>query len=210
MERLIELHDRFGQSPWLDNLKRGYITSGQLAELRDRGIRGLTSNPTIFEKAISGSSDYDEQFRELAVDDGPVIDDYWAMVLQDIVSACAVFDPVYESSDGGDGFVSVEVDPGLAHDSDGTEAAARDLHERIARRNLMVKIPATAAGLDPIEQMIAEGRNINITLIFSLERYGEVIEAYLAGLERLAADPDADLSRVASVAFFFNDTATTE
>ena len=88
MERLIELHDRFGQSPWLDNLKRGYITSGQLAELRDRGIRGLTSNPTIFQKAISGSSDYDEQFRELSVDDGPVIDDYWALVLQDIVSAC--------------------------------------------------------------------------------------------------------------------------
>ena len=130
MERLIELHDRFGQSPWLDNLKRGYITSGQLADLRDRGIRGLTSNPTIFQKAISGSSDYDEQFRELAVDDGPVIDDYWALVLQDIVSACAVFDPVYESSDGGDGFVSVEVDPGLAHDSAGTEAAARDLHQR--------------------------------------------------------------------------------
>ena len=210
MERLIELHDRFGQSPWLDNLKRGYITSGQLAELRDRGIRGLTSNPTIFQKAISGSSDYDEQFRELSVDDGPVIDDYWALVLQDIVSACAVFDPVYESSDGGDGFVSVEVDPGLAHDSDGTEAAARDLHQRIARRNLMVKIPATAEGVEPIRAMIAEGRNINVTLIFSLPRYAEVIEAYISGLETYAATDGADLSKVASVASFFVSRVDTE
>ena len=121
-----------------------------------------------------------------------------------------MFDRCTTTTDGGDGFVSVEVEPGLAHDGPGTEAAACDLHERIARRNLMVKIPATAAGLDPIEQMIAEGRNINITLIFSLERYGEVIEAYLAGLERLAADPDADLSRVASVASFFISRVDTE
>ena len=117
MERLIRLYEDFGQSPWLDNLKRGYLTSGQLAELRDGGIRGLTSNPTIFQKAISGSADYDEQFRALAGDDGPIIDDYWALVLADIEGACDVFDPVYESSDGGDGFVSVEVAPGLAHDS---------------------------------------------------------------------------------------------
>ena len=124
-------------------------------------------------------------------------------MIQDIHSACDVFAKVYDHSDGVDGYVSVEVEPGLAHDGPGTEAAARDLHERIARRNLMVKIPATAEGLGPIEQMIAEGRNINVTLIFSLARYGEVIEAYLTGLERLAADPDADLSRVASVASFF-------
>jgi transaldolase len=210
MERLIQLHDQFGQSPWLDNLRRGYITSGQLAELRDGGIRGLTSNPTIFQKAIEGSADYDEQFRGLAGDEHPVIDDYWAMVLQDIGSALDVFDPVYESSAGADGFVSVEVDPGLAHDSPGTEEAARGLHERIARRNLMVKIPATEAGLAPIEAMIAEGRNINVTLIFSLDRYQQVIEAYLAGLEAYANTPGADLSTVASVASFFISRVDTE
>jgi transaldolase len=114
-----------------------------------------------------------------------------------------VFAKVYDHSAGVDGYVSVEVAPGLAHDGPGTEAAARDLHERINRRNLMVKIPGTEQGLAPIQQMIAEGRCINVTLIFSLERYAEVIEAYLSGLELLAADPDADLSRVASVASFF-------
>ena len=129
-DRLIRLYEEHGQSPWLDNLTRGYITSGQLAALRDRGIRGLTSNPTIFQKAIEGSPDYDEQFRTLASADGTaVLDDYWALVLQDIRSALEVFAPVYESSAGGDGFVSVEVDPGLAHDTDGTVAAARHLHE---------------------------------------------------------------------------------
>src|SRR5262245_38015682 len=127
MERLLQLHEQFDQSPWLDNLKRGYITSGRLAELRDGGIRGLTSNPTIFQKAIQGSADYDDQFRALATDDHPIIDDYWAMVLQDINSALDVFDPVYEESGGTDGFVSVEVDPGLANDGPGTEAAARSL-----------------------------------------------------------------------------------
>ena len=208
--RLQALFDEQGQSPWLDNLKRGYLTSGELAVLRDRGIRGLTSNPSIFQKAIQGSSDYDDQFGELVDAGSSIEDDYWSLVIQDIHGACDVFDSVYEASDGVDGFVSVEVEPGLAHDESGTEAAARDLHERIARRNLMVKIPATAEGIGPIERMIGEGRNINITLIFSLERYGEVIEAYLSGLERLAADPDADLSRVASVASFFISRVDTE
>lgn len=210
MERLVQLHEQFDQSPWLDNLKRGYITSGQLAQLRDGGIRGLTSNPTIFQKAIQGSADYDDQFRGLAADEHPVIDDYWAMVLQDINSALDVFDPVYESSAGVDGYVSVEVDPGLANDGPGTETAARRLHEQVARRNLMVKIPATEAGVAPIQQMIAEGRNINVTLIFSLDRYQAVMDAYIAGLEAFAADPDADLSQVASVASFFISRVDTE
>ncbi|WP_116998461.1 transaldolase [Desertimonas flava] len=210
MERLVQLHEQFDQSPWLDNLKRGYITSGQLAELRDGGIRGLTSNPTIFQKAIQGSADYDDQFRGLTTDDHPVIDDYWAMVLQDINGALDVFDPVYESSNGIDGYVSVEVDPGLANDGPGTEAAARQLHEQVARRNLMVKIPATEAGVAPIQQMIAEGRNINVTLIFSLDRYQAVMDAYIAGLEAFATDPDADLSKVASVASFFISRVDTE
>ncbi len=201
--RLQALSREQGQSPWLDNLKRSYLTSGELARIRDRGVRGLTSNPSIFQKAIQGSPDYDEQFSELAADEHPVIDDYWAMVLADIHGACDVFSRVYDESDGVDGYVSVEVDPGLANDGPGTEAAARDLHERLNRRNLMVKIPATEAGLAPIQQMISEGRNINVTLIFSLERHAAVMEAYIAGLESLAADPDADLSRVASVASFF-------
>jgi transaldolase len=210
MERLIRLYEEFGQSPWLDNLTRGFLTSGQLAEWRDGGIRGLTSNPTIFQKAISGSADYDEEFSGIATDGGPVLDDYWTLVLSDINGACEVFDSVYEQSDGRDGFVSVEVDPGLAHDAAGTEAAARDLHERIARRNLMVKIPATAEGIAPIRQMIGEGRNINITLIFSLERHQEVMNAYLDGLEAYAGRDASDLSKVASVASFFVSRVDTE
>jgi transaldolase len=141
MNRLTALANDFGQSPWLDNLQRSYLTSGELARLRDRGVRGLTSNPTIFQKAIQGSADYDEQFRELAGDPHPVIDDYWAMVLADIHGACDVLSKVYDQTDGLDGYVSVEVDPGLAHDGPATEAAARELHERLRRRNLMVKIP---------------------------------------------------------------------
>lgn len=210
MDRLLRLYHEFGQSPWLDNLKRGYITSGQLASLASNGVRGLTSNPTIFQKAIQGSVDYDEQFRALAVDDRPVIEDYWSMVLQDINSALDVFAPVYHQSYGGDGYVSVEVDPGLAHDGAGTETAARILHETIDRPNLMVKIPATVEGLPAIQQMIAEGRSINVTLIFSLDRYEAVMEAYLAGLEQYAQQPGADLSKVASVASFFISRVDTE
>jgi transaldolase len=210
MERLIRLYEEFGQSPWLDNLKRGYLTSGELAKLRDGGIRGLTSNPTIFQKAISDSADYDEQFKAIANDKTPIVDDYWALVTKDIHGACDVFDPVYESSDGGDGFVSVEVAPSLAHDGPGTEAAARHLHTTIARRNLLVKIPATAEGIAPIQAMLGEGRSINITLIFSLERYQEVMEAYLAGLETYAGTSGADLSKVASVASFFISRVDTE
>lgn len=208
MERLVRLYEDFGQSPWLDNLKRGYLTSGQLAQLRDGGIRGLTSNPTIFQKAIADSADYDEQFREIA--GGPIVDDYWTMVLRDIQGACDVFEPVFDESSGGDGFVSVEVAPSLADDGPGTETAARHLHETIARRNLMVKVPATAAGVAPIQQMIAEGRNINVTLIFSLARYQDVMDAYIAGLEAYAATEGADLSRVASVASFFISRVDTE
>jgi len=208
--RIIELHDEQGQSAWLDNLKRGYITSGRLVEFRDDGIRGLTSNPSIFQKAIQDSSDYDDQFAELRASGASIDDSYWAMVTQDIHGACDVFSKVYDHSDGVDGYVSVEVDPSLAHDGPGTEQAARHLHETIDRRNLMVKIPATAEGVAPIEHMIAEGRCINVTLIFSLDRYAEVIEAYISGLERLARDPGADLSRVASVASFFISRVDTE
>jgi transaldolase len=210
MNPLRQLSAEFGQSPWLDNLKRGYLTSGELARLRDRGMCGLTSNPTIFQKAIQGSSDYDEQFSQLAADDHPIIDDYWQLVFADIHGACDVFSRVYDATDGVDGYVSVEVAPGLAHDEEGTVAAARDLHARLKRRNLMVKIPATSEGVPAIRAMIAEGRNINVTLIFSLERYRQVMEAYISGLEAFAAEPDADLSRVASVGSFFISRVDTE
>ena len=208
--RLQQLHDEFGQSPWLDNLKRGYITSGQLAAVRDSGIRGLTSNPTIFQKAIQGSPDYDDQFRTLVGSKSSTEDAYWALVLADIHGALDVFAPLYGASDGRDGFVSVEVDPGLAHDLDGTIAAARHLSTVINRPNLMVKVPATVEGVPAIQQMIAEGRSINVTLIFNLERYASVMEAYIAGLETYAATPGADLSRVASVASFFISRVDTE
>lgn len=209
-DRLSRLFTEHGQSPWLDNLKRGYLTSGELARLRDGGIRGLTSNPTIFQKAIQGSADYDEQFRSLATDTHPVLDDYWALVLADINGALDVFAPLYDTSGGQDGFVSVEVAPDLAHDTAATASAARHLHEQIARPNLFVKIPATAEGVAAIQQMIAEGRNINVTLIFSLDRYAEVMEAYLAGLESYVEQPGADLSRVSSVASFFISRVDTE
>jgi len=206
MERLIRLYEEFGQSPWLDNLKRGYLTSGELARLRDGGIRGQTSNPTIFQKAIEGSADYDEQFRTLLASGGEILDHYWAMVLQDINGALDVFAPVYESSGGGDGFVSVEVAPDIANDTDATVLAARQLHEQINRPNLMVKIPATAAGVPAIRQMISEGRNINVTLIFSLERYGDVLDAYVTGLEACSGP----IRNVASVGSFFISRVDTE
>ncbi len=210
MDRLAHLYHEFGQSPWLDNLKRGYITSGQLSRLVDKGIRGLTSNPTIFQKAIQGSPDYDDQFRTLATVNHPIIDDYWALVLADIHGALEVFAELYHDSHGADGYVSVEVDPGLAHDGPGSERAARDLHEQIRRPNLMVKIPGTEEGIAAIQAMVAEGRNINITLIFSLDRYKKVMEAYIRGLELYAKKPGADLSKVASVASFFISRVDTE
>ena len=141
--RLVRLFDECGQSPWLDNLKREYITSGSLQGILDTGIRGLTSNPTIFQKAIQGSQDYDEQFRQLAALKRSPIESYWELVIKDIQDALDVFRPLYESSNHSDGFVSVEVDPNLAHDSAATEKAARELDVRVDRDNVMIKIPAT-------------------------------------------------------------------
>lgn len=201
--RLLRLFSECGQSPWIDNLRREYLASGHLAKLVERGARGLTSNPTIFQKAIQGSDEYDDQFLALARHGASTEDIYWELVLADINGALDVFAPLHRSSGGRDGFVSVEVDPSLAFDGPGTLRAARDLHERIARSNVMIKIPATSQGLGAIRSMIAEGRNVNVTLIFSLERYAEVIEAYIAGLEDLAQDPTAELTKVNSVASFF-------
>jgi len=203
--RLHDLHD-LGQSPWMDNLRRGWLTSGELARWVERGIRGLTSNPSIFQKAISTGTDYDEQFGRLIDGGTSVTDAYWSLVASDIEGALALLRPVYDASDGIDGFVSVEVAPALARDSAGTESAARHLHEAIAEPNLYVKIPGTAEGIAPIQTMIGEGRSINVTLIFSLDRYAEVMEAYLAGLEQA----QGDLSRISSVASFFISRVDTE
>ncbi len=209
MTALQDLYHQQGQSPWLDNLRRDYLTSGRLQQLVDQGIRGVTSNPTIFAKAISGERDYDEQFSALLRDHG-VEDAYWEMVVTDITDALAVLAPLHAASDGVDGYVSVEVAPSLAHDAAGTVAAARHLHQRIDAPNLFVKIPATAEGIPAIRTMIGEGRSINVTLIFSLERYQQVMEAYLGGLEDLVAAGAGDLSAVRSVASFFVSRVDTE
>jgi transaldolase len=191
-----------GQSPWLDNLQRSYLTNGTLRQLIENGVRGLTSNPTIFQKAIQGSQDYDAQFTEEIKRGLSSEQAYWEMVLADITGALDQFNSLHELSGGVDGFVSVEVDPTLAHDGDATLTAARHLHNRINRSNVMIKIPATREGLPAIRTMIAEGRSVNVTLIFSLQRYSEVMEAYIAGLEdRMNAGES--LSHVQSVASFF-------
>lgn len=205
MTNLHELYDAQGQSPWIDNLSRPAIRSGYLARLVADGIRGVTSNPTIFQKAMTGSSDYDEQFRSLLASHS-VEEAYWEMVFSDITDALEVLHPVHEASDGADGFVSLELAPSLAHDTAGSEADARRFHDRVGASNLFVKIPGTAAGVPAVRQMITEGRSINITLLFSVERYGEVIEAYLSGLEA----HEGDLSGIASVASFFLSRVDTE
>ena len=199
MTRLHDLHAQAGQSPWLDNLRRGWITSGELGRWIDRGVRGITSNPSIFQKAMTGTDAYDDQLRSLVTDGATIEDSYWALVVRDIVDALEIMQPVHDASGGVDGYVSVEVNPALASDTVGTIAAGRDLDERIGRPNLYVKIPATAEGIPAIHQMISEGRSVNVTLIFSLVRYAEVMEAYISGLEAR----DGDLSDVSSVASFF-------
>ncbi len=208
MTKLHQLYEAQGQSPWIDNLKRSYLIEGTLAQMVEDGVRGVTANPTILAKAIEGEDDYDDQFRSL-ISTTSIEDAYWDLVIDDIRGALQVLRPLYDSSGRTDGFVSLEVSPTLAHDTEATTEAARQLHERIDEPNLFVKIPATAAGVPAIRQMISEGRNINVTLIFSLERYGEVIEAYLSGLEALAAT-GRDLSGVSSVGSFFVSRVDTE
>jgi transaldolase len=209
---VTKVHDLYaagGQSPWVDDLKRSYLSPGGLDRLLELGVRGLTSNPTILAKSIEAGHDYDGQFAELVAAGKSVDETYWELVLHDANGALKLFRPLFDESDGGDGFVSVEVSPTLAHDTAGTIAAARKLGERVAQPNLLVKIPATREGIPAIEEMIAEGRSINVTLIFSLERYGDVIEAYQRGLERFLAS-GGDLSKVASVASFFVSRVDTE
>jgi transaldolase / glucose-6-phosphate isomerase len=191
-----------GQSLWLDNIRRQLITSGELARLRDEGLTGVTSNPTIFEKAVSGSTDYDEAMVELVRQKARPEDMLWDLMIEDVQAAADVFRPVYDRTRGKDGFVSIEVGPALASSTRETIKFAQYLHDRCRRPNVMVKIPATKEGLPAIEDQISRGNNINITLIFSVARYEEVVEAFLSGLEKLERR-GGDLSKVASVASFF-------
>ena len=206
---IAKLND-FGQSPWYDNLARPLLTGGGLAALvTDDGIRGVTSNPTILDKAIDAGEGYDDALAAAAAAGTSIEDTYWAVVVDDIKAAADVLRPVHDRLDGADGFVSLEVSPELAHDTEGTIEAARSLFARVDRPNLMIKIPGTLAGIPAIEATIASGINVNVTLIFSVERHELVIEAYLKGLERLA-ETGGDVSKIASVASFFVSRVDTE
>ncbi len=177
-----------GQSVWLDNLRRSMFASGELKRLIEKGLRGMTSNPSIFEKAIGASDDYDEQLRRLVPEEKSADALFWDLAIQDIQTACDEFRGVYDSSGGNDGFVSLEVSPLLAHDTEGTIAMAKQLWQRVDRPNLMVKIPGTDAGVPAIEECIYQGININVTLIFAVEMYEKTAQAYIRGLERRIAE----------------------
>jgi len=201
MTKLHELAN-LGQAIWLDYIRRSLITSGELQELVDRGVRGVTSNPSIFEKAIAGSADYDADLRPLVEAGKSVAEIYETLALDDIRRAADILRPVYDITGGSDGYVSLEVSPALAHDTGGTVAEARRLFAALDRPNVMIKVPATPTGIPAIETLIGAGVNVNVTLIFSLAHYEAVAAAYLAGLEHLAAS-GGDVGKVASVASFF-------
>ena len=202
MSNPVQDVQRLGQSIWYDNIRRGLLDSGELKRLIEMGVTGLTSNPTIFEKAIAGSTDYDEALTELARSDKSVDDSYEALVIEDIRNTADLLRPIYDHTGGVDGYASLEVSPKLAHDTAGTTAEARRLFGALDKPNVMIKVPATAEGIPAVRQLISEGININVTLIFSLEAYGQVMEAYIAGLEEYIAG-GGDPSRIASVASFF-------
>ncbi|MEM7334549.1 MAG: transaldolase [Chloroflexota bacterium] len=203
MNPLVELH-AYGQSFWYDNIRRKFLNDGTLRGLiDDDGLRGMTSNPAIFQKAIGGSDDYDTQIKSL-IDDG-VTDSmtiYETLALADIQAACDLFANLYKESNGGDGFVSLEVSPNLARDTEGTIAEARRLHKAVDRENIMIKVPATPEGIPAIEQLISDGINVNITLMFSMAHYEAVANAYIKGLAKLLEN-GGNPQKVASVASFF-------
>jgi transaldolase len=200
-ERLRRMQE-LGQAPWMDELSREDIKNGGLERMIEDGIVGVTSNPAIFQKAIAGSDLYDGQLQELARNEDDPKEMFWGIAQTDIRDACDIFMPVYERTGGEDGRVSLEVQPDIAYDSDATIEEAARLHELIDRPNLFVKIPATLQGLVAIEEMISRGKSINVTLIFSLERYREVVRAYIRGIKRLVGG-GVDPSGVRSVASFF-------
>jgi transaldolase len=194
---------KLGQSPWYDQMTRSLVVEGTLKKMIDEdGLRGLTSNPTIFEKAISGSKDYEDALRGLVNKGAEMAEIYDALVVEDIASAADVFRPVYDANKGEDGFVSIEVSPLMAQDTVATVKEAKRLHGKLARPNVMIKVPATPEGLPAFEELISEGISVNVTLIFSVDVYAQVVEAYIKGLEKRLAKGGA-IDRVASVASFF-------
>jgi transaldolase len=201
MNPIQTLH-KLGQSIWIDYIERGMVQSGELKRMVALGIRGVTSNPTIFQQAMTKSEAYQADLETLAKQGKSPKDIFETLAIADIQAAADVLRLVYDSSNGQDGFVSLEVAPDLAYDTDATIAEARRLHEAVNRPNLMVKVPATQAGIPAIRQLISEGININVTLIFSLERYATVMDAYLSGLEQRNA-VGQPLDHIASVASFF-------
>jgi transaldolase len=199
-----------GQSVWIDFLSRKLVHGGELARMmKEDAVVGVTSNPTIFQKAISEGDAYDEQLREVLAEEDDPKEVFLKLAIRDVQDACDLLRPVWDGGAGQDGYVSIEVDPNLAYDTEGTIAEAQRLHELVDRPNCFVKIPATEPGLPAIEEMIARGRSINVTLIFSLQRYAEVVEAFQRGLERLVAS-GGDPGPVASVASFFVSRVDTE
>jgi transaldolase len=207
--KLHELSER-GQSVWIDSISREWLQNGFLEKLmREDAVVGVTSNPTIFQKALAGGSWYDEQLRQVLAEEEDPKEIFYRLAVKDIQDACDVLRRVWDEGSGKDGYVSMEVDPTLAYDRDGTIEEAVRLNEWIDRPNLFVKIPATEPGLGAIEECIAQGRPINVTLIFSLERYAAVAEAYVRGVERLV-ESGGDPVRVASVASFFVSRVDTE
>ena len=196
---LQRLFEQGGQSPWLDNLARPLLRDGTIARLIDEGVRGITSNPTIFQHAIETTDQYDEQYLGLRAQGITNETAYWELVKDDVKEALGLFAPLFEASNGIDGVVSLEVSPKLAHDAKGTVEDALELSEAINLPNLLIKVPATDEGIVAIKELISRGRSINVTLIFGLKRYQEVIEAYLSGLEAV----EGDLSKITSVASFF-------
>ena len=207
MSKLKEL-TRVGQSIWYDYIRRAVITSGELQELIDRGLRGVTSNPSIFEKAIAGSADYDADLKELSAENRSLKELYEALALKDIALTADLMRPVYDATDARDGFVSLEVSPELAKDTEGTITEAKRLFETLGRPNVMIKVPATPEGLPAITELIAAGINVNVTLIFSVENYRQVAEAFLRGMESLAntgptVAGGVPVEKIGSVASFF-------
>jgi transaldolase len=207
MSRIKEL-SKLGQSIWYDYIRRSFITSGELKSLIDEGLRGETSNPSILEKAIAGSSDYDEELKALVEQNKSADEIYEALALKDIAMAADLFRPLYDQTNAGDGFISLEVSPALANDTKGTIREARRYFVTLGRPNVMIKVPATKAGIPAITELIGAGINVNVTLMFSTEQYKAVAEAYIKGLEKLAAEGPSvfkghRVDRVASVASFF-------
>jgi transaldolase len=203
MNQSVMLFEQAGQSVWYDNIQRKLLRNGEMSRMISSGeIRGVTSNPTIFMNAITKSQDYDETIVPMAQAGAGAMEIYYQLAIEDIQATADLFRPLYDQTSGGDGYVSLEVSPYLAHDTTGTLEEAKRLWKRVNRPNLMIKIPATKAGLPAITEALVEGINVNVTLIFSRQRYAEVMDAHLAGLENRLAN-GLPIDRVASVASFF-------